>query len=67
MEEAEAEVHRLEARMEEVKHALADPALYEAGGTPDEAVERKRELASLEDDLAEAMERWTAAGEALEG
>ncbi|GMV06362.1 MAG: ABC transporter ATP-binding protein [Gemmatimonadota bacterium] len=67
-EEAEARVQRLEARVSDLKDALADPALYggEAAGVQ-KALGLKADLARVEAELAEAIERWMEAEEALEG
>jgi ATP-binding cassette subfamily F protein 3 len=66
VEEAEAQAHRLEARVTELSAALADPALY--GGDTD-AVQRatalRAELAAAERAVSAALERWMEAEAAL--
>jgi ATP-binding cassette subfamily F protein 3 len=64
--EAEAEAHRLEARVAELVAALADPALYagDAAGVQRTAALRA-ELAATERELAAALERWMEAEEAV--
>ncbi len=64
-EAAEEEVHRLEVLTEELREALADPALYEDGSRIDEAVRLKAELARARDDLERAVEAWSMAAENL--
>jgi len=65
-EEAEAVVHRLEARVTELNLALSDPALYggDAGGVQKAAALRAR-LAATQREVAAALERWMKAEEAL--
>jgi ATP-binding cassette subfamily F protein 3 len=65
-EEAEAEAHRLEHRVAELREALADPALYRGDGAGvQKAVTLKADLARAESELAVAMERWLQAHDAL--
>jgi ATP-binding cassette subfamily F protein 3 len=62
VEACEAEVHRLEARIEELELALADPLLYEMG--PQGAKQAGRldgELKAAKRDLESALARWTEA------
>jgi ATP-binding cassette subfamily F protein 3 len=63
-QEAEAEAHRLEARVTELNAALADPALYssDASGVQ-RAKELRAERAAAERALAAALERWMEAEE----
>ncbi len=63
-EDAEAEVHRLEARAAELEERLADPGLYEDAARLDDAVALKKELAEVRADLERAMEVWMEAEEA---
>ena len=60
--EAEAEAHRLEARVAELSAALADPALYagDAAGVQ-RATALRADLAAAERELADALERWMEA------
>jgi len=65
-EEAEAAVHRLEARVAGITAALADPELYAGDGAGvQKALALKGEQARLEGELAAAMERWMEAAEAV--
>jgi ATP-binding cassette subfamily F protein 3 len=56
--EAEAEVHRLEARVLEVKALLEDPELYENADGARRAGALKAELDDLDEALVLAMEEW---------
>jgi ATP-binding cassette, subfamily F, member 3 len=61
---AEAEVHRLEARIAELKEWLMDPELYTSGAGAQQAHAWNTELQRLEADLLEAISRWTMAVDA---
>ena len=65
-EASELEVHRLEARIEELELALADPAMYDGTG---EAARRAggldRELKESRRALELALTRWTEAVDSL--
>ncbi len=66
LEEAEAAVAELEARIAPVVAALEDPALYTR---PDGAATARKlgaELETLKRDLDAALERWTQATERVE-
>ena len=51
----------LETQLDEVRHALSDPALYKE--TPDKVPELQQQLAALEEELSGLYQRW----EALDG
>jgi ATP-binding cassette subfamily F protein 3 len=63
--DAEAEVHRLEARAAEVRAQLEDPALYQDADGARRSGVLKAELDDLDEALVLAMEEWTNATEAL--
>lgn len=65
LEDAEAAVARAEAKVAELEAALADPALYAAGASPARAAALQKELAATRATLAEAMETWMTASEAV--
>src|SRR5688572_9293980 len=64
-EAAEAEVHRLEAIIEELKQQLADPQLYIDGSGAKQAAVLKVQMQSVESELNDAIEKWTAAADKL--
>jgi ATP-binding cassette subfamily F protein 3 len=64
-ESAEAEVHRLEAVIDELRQQLADPDLYKDVTGARRAVSIKTELEDVEAQLLEALEKWTAATDHL--
>jgi ATP-binding cassette subfamily F protein 3 len=66
LEAAEAAVHAAEARVTALKTQLDDPALYSASGARDRAAALQGDLAQAARKLEAAVERWTAAGEAVE-
>jgi ATP-binding cassette, subfamily F, member 3 len=66
VEQAEAEVHQLEARLLELRKQLEDPALYSTGEGARKAGVVRSELAGLEAELNAALERWTEASEAAQ-
>ena len=63
--DAEAEVHRLEARAAEVRAQLEDPVLYEDAEGVRRSTALKAELDDLDEALVLALEEWTNATEAL--
>jgi ATP-binding cassette subfamily F protein 3 len=65
-ESSEAEVHRLEARIEELELALADPLRYDGSSeAARRAGELDRELKEQRRALDQALLRWTEAVDAL--
>jgi ATPase subunit of ABC transporter with duplicated ATPase domains len=66
LEAAEAAVHAAEARVASLKSQLENPALYAAADARDRAAGLQTDLAVAERTLESAVERWTAAGEAVE-
>ena len=67
VEASEHEVQRLEARIAELRHQLADPALYTAGGdSARRAAGIGSELEQATRDHEGALARWTGAMEQLE-
>ncbi len=63
---AENEVHRLERVLDDLKHQLADPALYGSGEGARRAGELKVELETAEQQLVRALELWEQATEAMQ-
>jgi ATP-binding cassette subfamily F protein 3 len=61
LEEAEAKVSELEARVAELTDALGDPALYEASNGRERADRLSRDLAASKVELAGALRRWEEA------
>jgi ATP-binding cassette subfamily F protein 3 len=66
VEQAEAEVHRLETKMQELRTQLEDPDLYTTGEGSQIARALQSELAIVESELNAALERWTEASEAVQ-
>ena len=65
-EAAEAEVHRLETRIAELRAELENPALYnDAAAGARRAAELKIEIAATDAHLAEAIERWSTAADQM--
>ncbi len=70
VERAESRVAELEARVAELDTAIADPSLYSLPNGVEQARALARELSTIRDALAEAMNSWeeaVAAAEALDG
>jgi ATP-binding cassette subfamily F protein 3 len=63
---AEAIVHRLEARVNELKEQLSDTTLYTSADGARHAALLKAELDGAESDLLKALEDWQLATDALE-
>ena len=62
----EKDVHRLEAKVGELESALADPALYSGGAEGTKKAKKiDAELKEMRRAHDEALNRWTAAVEAL--
>lgn len=66
-EAAEAEVHRTEKKVEQLKEQLADPALYATGDGVRKAAELKKQMDAAESELLDAIAKWERAMEAMQG
>ena len=66
LEEAEANVAALEARVASLTAVLEDPALYTRPGGVSEASRLGAELEKVQQKLALALETWSNASEAVE-
>ena len=66
VEDAEADVQRIEQQIAEVRGQLEDPSLYESAASSRQAVELKKQLDDLEEALVLAIEHWTNAVDASE-
>ncbi len=67
VDESEAEVARLEARVDELSGALEDPELYTHADASATAARLGAELDVARRELDAALERWAAATDALNG
>ncbi|CAA9517400.1 MAG: Energy-dependent translational throttle protein EttA [uncultured Sphingomonadaceae bacterium] len=67
MERLEADIAALETRIAELESALADPALYASGTTPERARQLTADLTTAQSSLAAAYESWERMGEELAG
>ena len=66
LELEEARIAELEARISALSAQLEDPELYTRPGGPDDARRLGTELEVTKNELDAALERWSAASEALE-
>jgi ATP-binding cassette subfamily F protein 3 len=66
LDAAEAAAHEAERRVEALKDQLEDPGLYAGPDGRARAASLQAELLAAERALATAMDRWTAAGAAVE-